>query len=320
MNRFVLSLPLLLALTACQNMANTAAIRPAANAQARSSLSGEYDNNEQVWSARASSLPAPPHLVVRIEPTPQEDWSMWHVYLDVTPMLQAQWAMRRVDTGNGVALIPHRALNASPAVGKAFDRREWAPLGDCALRGGAMAGGIRLATDVNACTLLAPGVGAQASLLPIAVEEEGEWLRVRLYADQARGDTAREDMRKVTYFSGWAALNGAGPTAAAGSTDWHMDRSIRLGSEGGRIALKWRDGRPAGYSLGLERLTYRDGNVPVLKLSLIDDGNGATLAYAWANPEATRIGLNLGWAQIGLQRETDAPVQRVELPGAPSPK
>jgi hypothetical protein len=48
--------------------------------------------------------------------------------------------------------------------------------------------------------------------------------------------------------------------------------------------------------------------VPVLKLSVVDDRNGRTLAYAWANPEATRIGLSLGWVQVGLDR-TVAPTR-----------
>ena len=85
-----------------------------------------------------------------------------------------------------------------------------------------------------------------------------------------------------------------------------MDRKVSLGSEGGRYPLAFRDGNPSGYSLVLERLTYRDGNVPVLKLSVVDDRNGRTFAYAWANPEATRIGLNVGWVQVGLDR---APAQ-----------
>jgi hypothetical protein len=42
----------------------------------------------------------------------------------------------------------------------------------------------------------------------------------------------------------------------------------------------------------------------VLKLSVVGDADGATLAYAWANPEATRIGINLGWVQVGLDLET----------------
>ena len=79
-----------------------------------------------------------------------------------------------------------------------------------------------------------------------------------------------------------------------------MNRELRLGSEGGRVALKWRDGQPSGYSLMLERATYRDGNVPVLKLSVLEDATGSTISYAWSNPEAVRIGISLGWIQVGL--------------------
>ena len=88
-----------------------------------------------------------------------------------------------------------------------------------------------------------------------------------------------------------------------------MDRGVAIGSEGGRYPLKYRDGNASGYALVLERLTYREGNVPVLKLSVVDDG-GRTIAYAWANPEATRIGINLGWVQVGLDRKESALQER----------
>ncbi len=155
-----------------------------------------------------------------------------------------------------------------------------------------------------------PGIGAEAALLPLAIERDGEWLRVRLYADQARGGDAREDLRLVRWFTGWAAINGGGPKADAASRDWHMDRALRIGTEGGRYPLKWRDGNASGYSLVLERLTYREGNVPVLKLSIVGDADGGTLAYAWANPEATRIGINLGWVQVGLERKATSSPRR----------
>jgi hypothetical protein len=164
---------------------------------------------------------------------------------------------------------------------------------------------MRVVADVAACAAIVPGIGAAAALLPLTVERTGEFLHVRLYADQARGVDAREDTRKVETYAGWAAINGGGPKGAGVGDDWHMNRAMRVGSEGGRAALTWRDGKPSGYSLGLERMTYREGNVPVLKLSIIDDANGATVGYSWVNPEATRIGLNMGWVQVGLERTVD---------------
>lgn len=270
-------------------------------------LAGEYDNHEQVSSARSMSTPvAPPHVVFTLEATTKADWSIWHVRYDATPALAATWAVRRsASAASGVSLIVYRPIVDTPAPASTFDEKQWAPLDACAMHGAATVEGIRVAADVAACAAIVPGIGAAASLLPLAVEREGEWLHVRLYADQARGVDAREDARKIETYAGWAAINGSGPKGAGSGDDWHMNRTMSLGSEGSHAALTWRDGKPSGYSLGLERMTYREGNVSVLKLSVIDDANGSTMAYAWANPEATRIGLNLGWVQVGLERVAD---------------
>ncbi|HEU4665867.1 MAG TPA: hypothetical protein VFS55_17700 [Dokdonella sp.] len=298
--RCLLATLIALTLAACQTTG-----RPASNRAAPlvSSLQGDYDNHEQVWSARENpSLIAPPHVLVTIEDTARDDWTVWRVRLDASTPLEASWALRQTTAADGgVVWLPHRPIVAQPARGKDFDVAQWTPLDACALRGQRRTQGLQYAADANACAVLAPGIGSDAALLPLAVELDGEWLHLRLYVDQARGAEAREELRRVQRFAGWAALNGAGPTAAADSADWHMDRKVALGNEGGRYALAYRDGRASGYSLVLERLTYRDGNVPVLKLSVVEDASDRTLAYAWANPQATRIGLNLGWVQVGLE-------------------
>lgn len=298
-------LPIALVLSAvagCGSLPN----RPATGAAPVPSapVAGEYDNHEQVWAARERSEAAvPPHAVFQVEPV-AADRVVLRVSLDATPPLQAVWALHRVDR---TTWVPHRATVAAPATGAAFDVQQWTPLDACALRGAAAENATRAVADMATCAAIVPGLGGQAALLPIAIDFEGEWLHVRLYADQARGTGARSDARRVQFFDGWAAINGAGPRASADNRDWHMDRGIRLGSEGGRAPLRWRDGGPSGYSLRLERLTYRDGNVPVLKLSIVDDADGHALAYAWANPEATRIGINLGWVQVGLERAGSLP-------------
>lgn len=309
MNRLLWLCLLSLALGACQTLRPSASPFSAkeAGTSPNALLRGEFDNHEQVWSAReASSAIAPPHVVVTLEPVARDGWSIWRIRLDASPAIEATWAMQVVaDSSGAPTLRPYRALVADPAPAATFDPKQWTPLDACTLRGAISGAGIRVAADPAACAALAPGIGPSAALLPLDIEREGEWLRVRLYADQARGPDAREATRLVQTFGGWAAVNGTGPNGTPGN-DWHMSRTIRLGSEGGRAALAWRDGKPSGYSLALERLTYREGNVPVLKLSVIEDASGRTLAYAWANPEATQIGINLGWLQVGLQRESAA--------------
>ena len=301
MKSILLVAALALPLAACQSFAPSAAPRGTAAKAAvvDANVEGVYDNHAQVLSARENaSAVAPPHVRVVVETTGKREWTIWRVHLDASPAMDAVWALRE-DAGTAPALVPHRALVTAPAVGKNFDPAQWAPLDACALHPGNPA--TSFSGDAATCTVLAPGIGAQMALLPLAVTRDGEWLRVRFYADQARGPDAREDLRRVQIFSGWAAINGGGPKASADSNDWHIDRAVRIDNEGGRYALHWRDGGASGYSLALERVTYRDGNIAVLKLSVIEDASGQTLAYAWANPEATRIGINLGWVQVGLE-------------------
>ncbi len=310
MNRLLLLPFLLLSLVACQTLRHAELIHAEAKMKGGQGVSvallkGEFDNHEQVWTSREKSAAAivPPHVVITLATTPRDDWSVWYIHLDAATPIDAVWAMQLVHSaGAASTLLPYRALIAAPATGASFDATQWTPLDACSLGGTITATSIHVTANVAACAAIVPGIGAQAALLPLAIEREGEWLHVRLYADQARGVDVREDARKVQVFGGWAAINGAGPQGAGDSNDWHMNRAIRLGNEGGRAVLTWRDGKPSGYSLGLERLTYREGNVPVLKLSVINDAGGRTLAYAWANPEATRIGINLGWVQVGLER------------------
>jgi len=300
MKSILLIAALALPLAACQSFGSRATPRgsEAKTVAVDANVEGVYDNHAQVWAARENaSAVAAPHVRVVVETTGKREWTIWRVHLDAAPAMDATWALRE-DAGAAPALVPHRALVAAPATGKNFDPAQWAPLDACALHPGNAA--TSFSGDAATCTVLAPGIGAQMALLPLALSRDGEWLRVRFYADQARGPDAREDLRRVQTFSGWAAINGGGPKAAADSNDWHMDRAVRLDNEGGRYALHWRDGGASGYSLALERVTYRDGNMPVLKLSVIEDASGQTLAYAWANPEATRIGINLGWVQVGL--------------------
>jgi hypothetical protein len=291
---------------------------PAAPSAARSAAAttesrvGVFDNHEQVWQAGESKAAGVPHVVVSIEPAPDPEWAVWHVRLDAAPPLETSWAIRSSAPGEGARMLtPYRPVVASPSPASDFDTKQWTPLDGCALR--AARADETLSADVASCIAIAPGIGADAALLPLTVQRDGEWLHVRLYADQARGADAREDLRRVRWFAGWAAINGGGAKADAANRDWHIDRKLRIGSEGGRYALKWRDGNASGYSLMLERLTYREGNVPVLKLSVVSDADGSTLAYAWANPEATRIGINLGWVQIGLSGE-DQPAAAAGAP------
>ncbi len=206
--------------------------------------------------------------------------------------------------------VPHRALAATTAATPAFDAHQWTPLDGCALHGAPAT--LRMSADPAACTAIAPGIGAQAALIALAVEHDGEWLHVRLFADQARGADAREDARLVRWFTGWTAINGAGPKADAASRDWHMDRSARIGSEGGalhaQVARRESSGLFAGarapdlsrrQCAGAEALGDRRWQRQHARVCMGESGS-----------DADRI--NLGWVQVGLEREGDGPAAKAK--------
>jgi hypothetical protein len=294
-------------LGACQN--NPAKSRPTvapASAQ-RAWFDGEYDNHEQV---ALSGSPAVARVQIEITPLQKAGWYAWKVRMSGTSELTAAWVMRSLKRVDGsLELTPYRTLTATATPDKDFDPDQWVALDACTLRGAATASGLEVRADLANCATVAPGIGTTAALLPLEIRHDGDALSVRLYSDQARGPDARIEARLVRWYGGWAAINGAGPNATAESTDWHMNRGLRISNEGGLASLVWRDGKASGYSLELERATYRDGNVPVLKLSVVEDASGRTIAYAWANPEATRIGINLGWVQVGLDVAANATQQ-----------
>ncbi|MGH8090574.1 MAG: hypothetical protein ACREO6_03865 [Rudaea sp.] len=310
-------------LAACQNAPSRSV--PAGDALARldAALAGDWDNHEQVKHTAADahagttvgipSVRETLHLADR-----RRDGSLWFWRLesgDAKASTHALWLVlaTAADNGKRVTLTPYRPLDPAAADemfdGKRkfrFDAGQWAELAPCAQTGAWKDALFQAQTDSAACSALLPGLGAAAALLPLRVTLDGEMLHTVTFADQARGADAQIDARRVRWFSGWAAINGGGPKARAGNQDWHMQKNLRLSSEGGRVELHWRDGAASGHSLQLERTTYAERKLRVLQLNVIDDASGQVIDYVWTDPTASAIGFNLGWLQVGLNQESAA--------------
>ncbi len=279
-------------------------------------LSGDYDNDEQARQAgagvRAGTQVAVPHLREQwrlLDRSHDHSLWLWHWQsLDAPATATADWLYRIAASGNGhVVLTPYRAID--PAAAKAaladaknfkFVEAQWAALTPCAMTGEWKGAQFNANADSAACSALLPGLGEAASLLPLRLNLDGDMLRASTFADQARGNSAGIDARRLRWFSGWAAINGGGSKAKVVNQDWHTQSDLHLSSEGGRAPLHWRDGAASGYSLELVRATYAERKLSVLQINVIDDASGQVIDYAWTNPEATAIGVNLGWLQVGL--------------------
>jgi hypothetical protein len=109
-------------------------------------------------------------------------------------------------------------------------------------------------------------------------------------------------LRKARWFRGWVALHEAGPEAQPGDPRWHLSENLVLHSEGGRKPILFSGGRRSGYSVQLARLELDGGRREVLALKLIHDASGQSLGYAWSDPDANRLGLNMQWFQAGFDR------------------
>lgn len=324
MHRLVLPLVGLIALTGCQSLgAGSQRARSAAGGDAdalarlSSVLPGDYDNHEQVVRAQAADkagtgiAPMRVQHTVRVVDTSHDSTTwLWRLSSVGKSSTSSVWLMRAQPTADGhhVRLLPSRptdsaaaqALFADAAKPFHYEAAQWAELEPCAQSGQWESGKFSAAANVEACSALLPGLGQDAALLPLRLSIDGEMLRVATFADTSRSADAVEEARRVHWYDGWAALNGGGPNAKSDNNDWHLQRDLRLSSEGGRAALHWRDGSPSGYSLELERTSYPERKLTVLQLNVIDDASGRTMTYVWSDPAVAAIGMNLGWLQAGF--------------------
>jgi len=115
------------------------------------SLAGRYDNMAQVKRGKTSGqTPPPQHVIITIEPTPQDDWQIWRIHMDVDPEV-AQLA------GSDTSL-------------------------DACVLGGHFAPS-NIVADAPAdemCVAATMGLGGKRAFLPTSVEREGNWLHVAL--------------------------------------------------------------------------------------------------------------------------------------------
>jgi CpeT/CpcT family (DUF1001) len=104
-------------------------------------------------------------------------------------------------------------------------------------------------------------------------------------------------LKKVRMFEGWTAVLKDGSTDMTGqdapADAWDGQRNLMIHDQGETIKINDK------FSAQLAQLTYKNGT-KVLKLGIVENASGKTVAYTWANPEAERIGINLRWIQAGF--------------------
>jgi hypothetical protein len=252
-------------------------------------LTGEWSNNEQVWQQGLDAASAP-----RAGP------AVARMHRVVTPIGHSRVHVQ-TRSAEGAPAGPAQWWRLS-ALGDSSDVRQ-----------------DRVATDAPDAAAL-PGCGIT-----------WHWLAAeQAYAGQRDGATCAEAdslgarpgplrlslgvfnadgvaSRKVRYFEGWIWIKHAGPQAAPDDKRASFTRRVLLHNEGQRTVVRYEDGSESPYELELAQLTYQNTRRAILKLALVDRSTGKSVSYIWANPEATSIGMNLGWFQAGLTQKAERP-------------
>lgn len=107
--------------------------------------------------------------------------------------------------------------------------------------------------------------------------------------------------RSLCYFSGWTVVKKADRAVALEDQSmWSMVRFV-IHNDGQLLPIKDdKTGQDTGYSLQLAQLTYQNTRDPILKIGLIENGSGLTVACSWASTDAKQLGMNLRWFQTGV--------------------
>jgi hypothetical protein len=105
-------------------------------------------------------------------------------------------------------------------------------------------------------------------------------------------------LKRARYYTGWAALRVA--ETGDDKKDYEGFMNLRLHDQGQMLPLVKANGEKTKYTLQLAHLVQQSAKVPVMVFKLFEEGKEQAVAYAWTEPGAARIGMNLRWFQSGL--------------------
>lgn len=104
------------------------------------------------------------------------------------------------------------------------------------------------------------------------------------------------DLRRGRAFACWVSIRKAKPKPDGGE-DWSFNR-VTLHDAGGRASAATDDAPPRTATIRMRNVAWQSGpNRPSLVLYAHRDDPDRAEGYAWADPGARRVGINLRWMQ-----------------------
>jgi hypothetical protein len=129
-------------------------------------------------------------------------------------------------------------------------------------------------------------------------EHRTTWLSV------PAGENLKYELRRARAATCWVAIRKDKPKAD-GSPDWHFQQNVTLHDQGGRALVGEGVADTAPLVVRMRNVIWPpkpDGTPNTNKPSIVlyvhkPDKPDSAEAYAWADPGAARVGLNLRWMQ-----------------------
>ena len=112
-------------------------------------------------------------------------------------------------------------------------------------------------------------------------------------------------LQKHRRFKGWAGISVDAEAAPDDPGAWRLAGSFGMSDDGRVEPLVDAAGDVLDFGLQLARIRWRADQPPILRLAVIRLDTGTIQAYAWSEPDADMIGINLDWFQAGLEATTD---------------
>jgi hypothetical protein len=115
-------------------------------------------------------------------------------------------------------------------------------------------------------------------------------------------DGVKLDLRRGRPFACWASLLKSAKKPD-GSEAWSFSR-LKLHDAGGRATVSTDEAMPKSATIRMRNVVWPSGpNRPSLVLYVHRDDPDRAESYAWADPGAKRIGVNLRWVQASCTLE-----------------
>jgi hypothetical protein len=111
------------------------------------------------------------------------------------------------------------------------------------------------------------------------------------------------ELRRARPFTCWVSTKRPG-----GADAWFFKPGVRLHDQGGKARVVSDDAEPVEVIIKLRNVVWPSGpNRPSLVLYIYaKDDPGRAVSYSWADPGATRIGINLRWMQASCTLDGSA--------------